>query len=390
MSALEIHGEADRFNVRPLEDICFTILCRGTSSFQAQLLRVKGYAREAATPLIEAMPVTSSIDTLTERGVHATCLRPFLEVPGSEAALSGAPGVTLGALIRTEKPEASFQGVVTAWDMASSSGIGIFLQDQRLTLLVGDGHAKLVITLPQPLHPGSWYEIAASYDLTTGLGALFLGPCTSSTPEWPRGSRTKTGRLRLSRLPAVPIMLGTSAKYVSSWTAAEESFRGTIESPYVIGKSTPATDLRGLHARRLSAPALVAAWDFSQGLSEDGLHTDEVPDVVGSFDALCVNAPLRAVPGQRGSVAGDVGTSPERFGAIRLIERRPDPDRWKSQIVLPVPRTLQAGFYAVRLRASNVEEFVPYVVSPPTEPGIRSFKNSPCPANLRPRGRITN
>ncbi len=387
MSALEIHGQADRFNVRSLEDICFTVVCRGASSFQTQLLRIEKYRSEAATPFMEAMPVTSTIDTTTERGVHATCLRPFLTVPDSEGALTGAPGVTLGALIRPDEPEASLQGVVTAWDTSSNSGIGLFLQKRRLMLLVGDGHATFELRLPEALHPGLWYEVAASYDLTSGLGAIFLRSCTSSAHEGRHASQTTTGHRRLEQLPAVPIMLGTSAKYVSGWMAAEESFEGTIESPYVIGKSTPATDLWGLHARRLNAPDLVAAWDFPQGLPADGSHTDQVPDVGGSFHAHCVNAPMRAVPGHRGSIAGDIGTTPESNGAIHLIERRPDPERWKSRIVLPVPQTLQAGFYAVRLRASNVEEFVPFVVSPATEPDDPLQRTQPVsrkPPPIRP------
>lgn len=369
MSTLEIHGQADRFNVRPLENIRFTVVCRGTSRFQSQLLRVKRYFNKADLPFMEATPVTSSIDTISEREAHATCLRPFLEVPGSDGALNEAPGVTFGALIRQDKPEASLQGVVTCWDATSNSGIGIFLQGQRLTLLVGDGHSKLELSLPEPLHSRRWYEIAASYDLRTGFGAVFLKPCTAAIREELSGSRSITGHRRIVRLPAVPIMLGASAKFVTAgWAAAEESFKGTIESPYVIAKSTPATDLGGLHARRLNAPDLLAAWDFSQGLAADGLHTDQVPDVLGSFHAHCANAPTRAVPAHRGSTAGDVGTSPESYGAIRLVERRPDPQRWKSQFVLPVPRTLKAGFYAVRLRASNVEEFIPFVVSPATPP----------------------
>lgn len=366
MSALEIHGQADRFNVRPLEDICFTVVCRGTSSFRTQLLRVERYSGDAATPLLETTPVTSSIHAHTERRLHAMCVRPFLEVPGSEDALIGTSGVTLGALIRPDVPEAAYQGVLTAWDTTTNRGIGIFLRDQRLTLLVGDGHAKLEISLPGPLQPGTWYEIAASYDLGTGLGALFQRQYTSGNEppyEGRGGSQTITGHRKLAHLPAVPLMLGASAKYISGWTAAEESFIGTIEAPYVIGKSTPATDLRGLHSWRLNAPGLVAAWDFSRGLSEDGLHTDEVPDVIGSFDARCVNAPLRAVPGHRGNATGGIRTSPESYGAIRLRQRRPDPERWKSQITLPVPAGLAAGFYALQLRAANVEEFVPFVVT---------------------------
>ncbi len=198
-----------------------------------------------------------------------------------------------------------------------------------------------------------------------------------------------TGHRRLEQLPAVPIMLGTSAKYVSGWRAAEESFKGTIESPYVCARSTPATALRGMHARRLDVPDLVAAWDFSVCLSSDGLRLDQVPDVVGSFHADCVNAPMRAVPGHRDNQTGEIGTIPASYGAIHLLERRPDPERWRSRIVLPVPQTLRAGFYAVRLRASNVEEFVPFVVSPATEPDDPLQQSQPCPTNLRPRGRIT-
>ena len=366
MSVLELHGQADRFNVRALQDINFTILCRGTSSFEARLLQLKGYQNQASKSYLEAKELDSSIDAVNERELHGVCSRPYLEVPGSENALSNATGVTLGALIRLDEPERARQGVITAWDSIAGRGIGIFVRDRMLMLLVGDGHVTMEISVAEPLIPGEWYEIAGSYDLTTGIGALTQRRCTSSVQlrgTDGRRSRTVTGHRRLGVLWPVPIMIGTSAKYTSRWMASEESFTGTIESPYLTAKATRATDLWGLHPRRLDAPALLAAWDFSQGLSADGLHSDEVPDLVGSFDARCVNAPLRAEPGHLGEKTSGFRMSPERYGAIRLRERRPDPERWKSKIKLVVPGTLEPGFYALRLRALDIEEYVPFAVT---------------------------
>ena len=264
MTAPKLHGQADRFIVSPSEGICFTITCRGASSFETQLLRLKGGRREEANPDLGGIAVRSSINARYERRRHGICRRPYLEVPGSENALSGAAGISFGAFIRSD-----------------------------------------------------------------------------------------------------------GAKLTSHWRAAEESFRGTLESPYAIANATRASDLQGLHARRLNSPALLAAWDFSQGLSDDGIHPDEVPDVTGSFDARCVNAPLRAVQGHLGNAIEIFRTAPERYGAIRLLDRQPDAKKWQSQITLAIPESLETGFYAVRISTANTAEYVPFVVSPPRQPTLQ-------------------
>ncbi|WP_306904369.1 N,N-dimethylformamidase beta subunit family domain-containing protein [Arthrobacter pascens] len=242
--------------------------------------------------------------------------------------------------------------------------------------MAGDGDARMELSIPQPLQPGVWHEVAASYDLASGLGALSQKPCSAAA-----GSRrladlsceihTVTRHRRLARLPPAPIMIGASAKLTSHWTAAEESFTGTLESPYAIANATRSADLPGLHARRLDASALIAAWDFSRGLSEDGIHSDEVPDITGCFNAHCVNRPLRAVPGHLGDAVEDFRTAPERYGAIRLVDRWPDTERWLARITLAVPESLESGFYAVQLRAANTEEYVPFVISPSRQPPLQ-------------------
>ena len=377
MAAPELHGQADRFTVSPSEGICFTITCRGASSFETQLLRLKGSRREEANPELGGTAVRSSINARYERRRHGIRRRPYLEVPGSENAFSGVAGVTFGAFIRSDAPTAAQQAVLTAWDTSMGAGFGIFLQKGMLTLLADDGDARMELSIPEPLQPGIWYEVAASYDLASGLGALSQKPCSAGVgsrrlaASKARKTRTTTDHCRLAQLPPAPIMIGASAKLTSHWTAAEESFRGTLESPYAIANATRASDLPGLHARRLDSPALLAAWDFSQGLSDDGIHPDEVPDITGSFDARCVNAPLRAVQGHLGNAIENFRTAPERYGAIRLLDRQPDAERWQSQITLAVPESLESGFYAVRICTANTEEYVPFVVSPPRQPTLQ-------------------
>lgn len=382
MAGLELHGQADRFNVSPMEDICFTITCRGSSSFQAQLLRLGDHRREEATPDINGTAVRSSIDARYERRWHGICPRPYLEVPGSENAFSGAAGVTFGAFIRSDVPKAAQQAILTAWDATTGAGSGVFLRQGRLTLLAGDGDARMELSIPEPLQPGIWHEVAASYDLASGLGALSQKPCSAAAgsrrlADLSCKTRTITGYRRLARLPPAPIMIGASAKLTSHWTAAEESFTGTLESPYAIANATRTADLPGLHARRLDASALIAAWDFSRGLSDDGIHPDEVPDITGSFNAHCVNTPLKAVPGHLGNVIEDFRTAPERYGAIRLVDRWPDTERWQSRITFSVPESLESGFYAVQLRAAITEEYVPFVISSPRQPPSLTLRAAP-------------
>ena len=84
-----------------------------------------------------------------------------------------------------------------------------------------------------------------------------------------------------------------------------------------------------------------------------------------------MNAPLRAVQGHLGNAIENFRTAPERYGAIRLLDRQPDAERWQSQITLAVPETLESGFYAVRIRTANTEEYVPFVVSPPRQPTLQ-------------------
>src|SRR5262249_53118889 len=108
--------------------------------------------------------------------------------------------------------------------------------------------------------------------------------------------------------------------------------------------------------------ALVAAWDFSVGITTARI-TDSSPS---ALNGIVVNMPMRAVTGRNWpSDEHDFNHTPEQYGALSFHDYDLDDCVWAADFELTVPADLKSGVYAARLRSGNLEDHTPFFVRPP-------------------------
>jgi N,N-dimethylformamidase len=114
---------------------------------------------------------------------------------------------------------------------------------------------------------------------------------------------------------------------------------------------------------KIDSPAVegVAAWDFSIGIQT--LHVYDTG--FRRLHGRVVNMPMRAVTGHNWTGREvDFRRTPEEYGAIHFHHDDLDDCRWESDFSFDVPVDLESGLYAVRLRCTGGEDYVPFFVRP--------------------------
>jgi N,N-dimethylformamidase beta subunit-like, C-terminal/Concanavalin A-like lectin/glucanases superfamily len=319
---MEIVGYSDPWSVAPGDSIRIMVSTRAPS-FNAQLARLAG----TGGPEV----VDSEIDgTYPGReqtlrpGSHVVIETPPLLDPGS--------GFTLEAWVRATAPGAHVQAVAGRHDGVRGYLLGL---DAR-------GHAALwldddVVATDEPLQRGAWYRLAASYDAAGGRARVVQQPLA----PWPGAVEATSAEAEADgwTQPEVPFLLAARG------APPERHFNGKLEEP-----------------RLLAADGtLLAAWNLGGDHASD--HVEDVSG--GGRHGVCVNLPLRAVPGRRWrGHTTDPALAPDEFAAIHFHDDDLDDAGWDPSFELRVPDDLPSGVYAVRLSTDDGDDELPFFVRP--------------------------
>ena len=132
--------------------------------------------------------------------------------------------------------------------------------------------------------------------------------------------------------------------------AASAHFNGKIEAPAIYAAAEPDENV------------LLARWDFS-----DGIETTEIRDVgPGAHHGEIVNLPARGMTGARWDGSEMCWRhAPDHYGAIHFHEDDIYDFGWETDFSFEIPKDLPSGVYAVRLKAGDHEDAVPFFVCPP-------------------------
>jgi N,N-dimethylformamidase len=201
--------------------------------------------------------------------------------------------------------------------------------------LTGEGRFELsaggeALVLPEPARARAWHRIRAEIDLDEG--AL---------------------RLAVSRARGLPAVAGDELRAEQRVAGLEAAFTGPIV-------------MAGHFNGKLEAPEIhadgrcVARWDFG-----DGFAGDEVPDRgPDGCHARLINGPARAVTGTRWvSATTDFKAAPEQYAAVHFHDDDLDDARWEPGLRLELPPDLPSGVYAFEVRAGELTDHVPFVVT---------------------------
>ena len=363
---VRILAYADRLSGRPGEAVEIKVSCEGLNRYEAELVRIiqgdinpqgPGY-REDAVDLDLGGPFEGRFQPL-HPGSYG--------IVEDNAAFRALSTFTVFAAIWPTMPGDGPRTVLARRDPLTGAGFELFPNEAgalEFTVACGGAGASSVST-EEPLLVQRWYLVAAS--LCAEDGRMIVTQRRLAPHPLPADAATVTREGRCSAVPSDVAAPMTVAARPAKDRPAERHFNGRLERPSLYASVLEPEDMIAkLDAQSESARDvdLVAAWDFSIGIS-----TDRMVDVSPRhLHGVLVNLPTRGVTGRHGG--GDAFCwvqTPERYAAVHFHDDDLYDAGWETEFSFEIPKGLRSGLYAVRLHAEEDEFYVPLAVLPPRE-----------------------
>ena len=363
---VRILAYADRLSGRPGEAVEIKVSCEGLNRYEAELVRIiqgdinpqgPGY-REDAVDLDLGGPFEGRFQPL-HPGSYG--------IVEDNAAFRALSTFTVFAAIWPTMPGDGPQTVLARRDPLAGAGFELFLNEAgalEFSVDFGGAEASSVST-EEPLLAQRWYLVAAS--LCAEDGRMIVTQRRLAPHPLPADAATVTREGRCSAVPSHVAAPLTVAARPATDRPAERHFNGRLERPSLYASVLEPEDMIAkLDAQSGSARDvdLVAAWDFSIGIS-----TDRMVDVSPRhLHGVLVNLPTRAVTGRHGGEDAFCWVqTPERYAAVHFHDDDLYDAGWDTDFSFEIPNGIRSGLYAVRLHAAEDEFYVPLAVLPPRE-----------------------
>ena len=375
MAEKKLYGYADPWSVKAGDTLSFMISAEGTGIVETRLVRlVHGDENPDGPGFVEQevecdMPASLQVRRqFTQVGSHAV-----VEDPAQ--LLAPARDLTLYAFVFPTRPGGSRQAILSKWDIMSGKGYGIGINSAGcLEFWAGAGAVIDHVSAEVPLRPRAWYFVAASFDASTRQARLYqigvvnrynslLGPVAPIDYD----SRV------VETLRLVPLDPGPAAPFL--WAGASEEndrrgrfvgmlYSGKIDRAGVAGRALPAETIEALARGELPPPdAVIAHWDTTAGYTDAGIG-DAIVDIgPHGLHAQGINRPVRGMTGWNWAGRADsFRLDPKQYGGISFHDDALTDCRWSPSLTLKIPDQLSSGVYALRLRAGETEDHIPFFV----------------------------
>lgn len=377
--APHIFGYTDRFSARPGETLSFHISCENIGFYEAGLVRLRhGYTGSEGPGFLEE-ELPSPFEG-TREGTWYEC-RPgsYVEISDPRGLLRGGGDFRLSAAVFATLPgdnrsaglgayhvtqnsiarESAAQAVMGTWDKTTQTGYGLTLDDGIPTFRWESDGQRHRVSLETALLPNQWYDLVVEYAPTHGIVTLESRPRESLMNRL----STQTAAVRPERAEgavtgaptagSAPFRIGALSASVDGERVAADVFNGKIGETRV---------------ERLGAAddEIIARWHFGKSTRDDGLLlADVIDESRNELHGTCINAPTRAVAGASFSgLVDDFRLAPDEYDAIHLHDDDITDAKWPAAFSFMVPDDLGSGVYAVRLRADDLEQHIPFFVLP--------------------------
>jgi N,N-dimethylformamidase len=351
MQRIPLVGYADRFSVRPGETIAFKVSGTSDQPYEARLVRVVSCDPNPDGPgIIEHecdAPFSGQYPTRTQ-SVHAGS---YMTADG--AVLDELESFTLLATIWPTTPDKGRQGVITRMTPDGAGGVGLAIDEDGACACLGGNR----VAVGRPLIARRWYRIWMSYDAATRRLSVGQAALKAAVDADDSGVNDIV-------LAEAPVQAEGEDLLVAAvaGTPIRDHFNGKIEAPTIVGTElTP--DVVAAVSAGASHDAIVAAWDFSQGIPGAEVVDRGSRGLTGRLH----NLPARAMTGSRwdGSVMS-WQHDPGHYAAIYFHDDDLYDCGWETDFTFTVPEDLKSGVYAARLRsAEGDEEMIPFFVPAP-------------------------
>lgn len=346
---LPITGYVDRLSARPGETLEFKIDCREASRFEARLVRVRCGDPNPDGPGIRETELPD-VFSGTFAGRRQDCnLGSYIRVP-RPAVLDTLNSFTVTANLWPTTPTKSGQGLIARDASGGPGGFGLMLDgDAGVTVVLGDTRLSTGMSLKR----WRWYRVWASYDAERSI--LEVGH--QALDRDMRDDRCCTTLEGVSQ----PDHAGCGDLFIGSrgGDPVEGHYNGKIERPLIIDRAISPGRSGSLE---LPVDALcVADWDFS--IDIPGLRAIDVGP--HRLHGTLVNMPARAMTGPNWT--GDEPNwrhAPDQYGSIHFHDDDIHDCGWDTDFTFTVPDGLRSGVYAMRIKAGEHEDMIPFFVRP--------------------------
>ncbi len=353
---LPIAAYADRLSVRPGETIAFKVSNATGAPVATKLVRVICADPNPAGPGIQEEPVSASIKTVAMPGRHDVRRGSYAHIDAT-AALSSLSSFTLVATVQPTRIGNRDCAIFSLLDSQGHRGIVLGMDPQgRFVATFAQADGQLVrLELPASVDDQTWYRLWLTYDSLAGQATLNRQPLKAGKPD---------GAVRSAALDlTLPSPIDEGHVFISGVTDefVSLSFNGRIERPLIFSRAlSPAEVMVAGDGDPLAG--LVAGWDFSRDIATNRIF-DFGPH---ALHGTLVNQPTRAVTGAKWTGREMCWRhAPSEYAAIHFHEDDLDDCRWPTAYTWTVPSNFRSGAYALRIKAGDHEDNVPFFVVPP-------------------------
>lgn len=360
----ELLGYSDRPNTRGGERIQFMVSSE-FENYQANLVRLIHGDTNPAGPGFKEIEIDSPINGVYPGHCQESHVGSHIEIANS-GIVSSVRSFTLQSWIKPAKAlSRSDQGIISSW---SSDGLGFCIgldSAGKAFIEVGADNCVERLTSAQMLRDGVWYFVAGGFDNHTKKLLLKV----QSSPSWPLEDSNMTTEKTISKESKINckanLLIGAKSQVKSPRgnISTDGHFNGRIEKPRLFSKLLDTGELEQLkkNADPKNIGSVLADWDFS-----DNFESSMVKDLsINRMDGTCVNYPTRALLGHIwDKKVFDFRLNPSMYSSIEFHEDDNADCAWEKSIELDVPINLKSGIYAIRLRAGDTEDHIPFFVRP--------------------------
>ncbi len=373
MAEITLTGYANRFSVKPGEEIEFMVSAEGTESADVQLVQLIHGDETPGGPGFIEKEVAGPIDgrhgvrqQFTQAGNFAR-----VEDPGNRFALDG--DFSLWAVVWPTTPHKGRQGILTRWSIEKDLGYALGINDSgSLEFWVGDGKKVDAIQAEVALNPRQWYLVGASYQRASGQAVLYQRPIENRygnllskvVPLDMNSHVTETLRVAPGDAGRGFLWAGANDHNAERGDFVSQLYNGKIDRCGVIARAMSRGEFDGLLDLDAPPAQSVACWDTSLGYSANGIGDKLIDIGPQGLHAEGQNRPVRAATGYNWNGKDDCfRLAPEQFGGVWFHDDAMTDCQWQTTFSMTVPE-LKSGVYAARLRAGGVEDHLPFFLRP--------------------------
>jgi N,N-dimethylformamidase len=363
-------GYAWPLSVAAGETLAFHLSSATLASARARIVRVRCGDPDPLGPGLRVAPMNADMDgpvNLAFQPIH----------PGSYALIEDRPAFSLSGdlsfgcyLFPTlvgDKP----QTIASRWNAADQAGWKFEIDEAgQLALTVASSEGRAFVRAGKPLLTREWVFVGGVISVSRGEIEVHQQSLVRHGGRDRTASATAKGPATIAWPAATPLILAAEASGASlPESPAARHFNGKIDRPRLYAGVLSAAELRGLvEALRpaVDDPRLLAAWDFSQGISGDRF----VDLSANRCDGVLRQLPMRGATGANWDGAATSWTeAPSQYGGVHFHEDDLRDCGWKPTLKLTVPAAWRSGFYALELTADSlsgrVESYVSFFVRAP-------------------------